>query len=113
MSSKLGLILSMLFVMIFFSMGLDVISVQLIYNDLDAKSIAISYQISQYGTIDSSIKTAIESNYKVRFTCLSNCSPVFGDVVIYQIARDYQPIIIRQDTMTISIERNAIIGYYN
>ena len=113
MSSKLGLILSMVFVTLFFAMGLDMICVQVIYNDLDSKSIAISYQISQYGTINSDIKNAIENKYHVTFTCVDNCSPKFGDVVTYQIAKDYRPIIIQKEAMTISVERSAIIGYYN
>ena len=113
MSSKIGLILSMLFVTLFFAMGLDVVCVQVIYNDLDSKSIAISYQISQYGTINNEIKSSIENKYKVTFTCVDNCSPKFGDVVTYQISKDYRPIIIQKELMTISIERSAIIGYYN
>ena len=113
MSSKLGLILSMVFVTLFFAMGLDMISVQIIYNDLDSKSVAISYQISQYGTINSELKSAFESKYNVSFICVSNCSPRFGDVVTYQIAKDYRPIIIQKELMTISVERSAVIGYYN
>lgn len=113
MSSKLGLILSMIFVTLFFAMGLDMICVQIIYNDLDSKCIAISYQISQYGTIDNQLKSSIESTYKVNFTCINNCSPKFGDVVTYQISKDYRPIIIKQETMTISVERSAVIGFYN
>lgn len=103
----------MVFVTLFFAMGLDMICVQIIYNDLDSKGVAISYEISQYGTVNNEIKSSIESTYNVKFTCLTNCSPRFGDVVTYQISKDYRPIIIQQEMMTISIERTAIIGYYN
>lgn len=113
MSSKVGLILSMLFVTLFFALGLDLISVQFIYNDLDAKSVAISYRISEYGTIDDNIKSNIESTFGVTFKCTSNCSPLFGDVVTYTISKNYKPVIIDKNTMTISIERNAVIGYMN
>lgn len=113
MSSKLGLVFSMIFVTLFFALGLDLIAVQIIYSDLDAKSGAISYMISKYGTIDSDIKNAIEDKYDVSFTCTSNCSPLFGDVVTYVISRDYKPLMIRDDIMTISVERNAVIGYYD
>ena len=113
MSSKLGLILSMVFVTIFFAFGLDLIAVQMIYSDLDAKSVPISYLISRHGKVDDDIKSAIESKYSLTFQCTSNCSPVFGDVVTYVISREYHPIIIDQKDMTVSIERNAVIGYYN
>lgn len=113
MSSKLGLVLSMIFVTLFFAFGLDLITIQFIYNDLDAKSVAISYKISEYGTINNSIKQNIESTFNVNFTCVSNCSPMFGDVVTYVISKEYKPIIIDKNTMTISVERNAVIGYMN
>ena len=113
MSSKLGLVLSMIFVTLFFAFGLDLITIQFIYNDLDAKSVAISYKISEYGTINNSIKQNIESTFNVNFTCVSNCSPMFGDVVTYVISKEYKSIIIDKNTMTISVERNAVIGYMN
>ena len=113
MSSKLGLVLSMFFVVLFVAVGIDLISIQFIYNDLDAKSVAISYQISEYGTINDEIKNNIEVTYNVTFTCTNNCSPLFGDVVTYVISTNYQPVIIDKNTMTISLERNAVIGYMN
>ena len=113
MSSKLGLVLSMIFVTMFFAFGLDLICIQFIYNDLDAKSVAISYKISQYGTINESFKQSIEETFNVTFTCTNNCSPMFGDTVTYVIAKEYKPMIINKDTMTISVKRNAVIGYMN
>ena len=97
----------------FFAFGIDLICVQFIYNDLDAKSVAISYKISEYGTIDKTIKSNIESTFKVTFTCTSNCSPIFGDVVTYTISKNYKPIIMDSRDMVITIERNAVIGFYN
>ena len=97
----------------FFAFGLDLISIQFLYNDLDAKSVAISYKISQYGTVNESLKQNIEETFNVTFRCTSNCSPMFGDTVTYVISKEYKPMIIQKDTMTISVERNAIIGYMN
>ena len=113
MSSKLGIMLSMIFITIFFAFGLDLVSIQFIYNDLDSKSIAISYEISRYGTLNESFKDSLEQKYNVSFTCKSYCTPMFGDVVTYVISKDYKPLIINKDTMTISVERNAVIGYLN
>lgn len=113
MSSKLGLVLSMLFVSIFFAFGIDLIAVQVIYSDLDAKSVAISYKISKYGTVNEEVKNNIEQTYGVTFRCVENCSPLFGDTVTYVISKDYKPVIIKNELMTISIKRNAVIGYLN
>ena len=103
----------MIFVTMFFAFGLDLICIQFIYNDLDAKSVAISYKISQYGTINETFKQNIEETFHVTFTCTNNCSPMFGDTVTYVISKEYKPMMIKQDTMTISVERNAVIGYMN
>ena len=48
MSSKLGLILSMMFVIMFFLFGVDLICIQYVYSDLDAKSISISSVIFSF-----------------------------------------------------------------
>lgn len=113
MSSKMGLILSMIFITLFFSLGIDMVSIQIIYSDLDAKSVPISYRISEHGIIDESLIATIEQDFNVKFTCKSNCQPRFGDTVTYVISKDYKPIVIKKETMSVAIERSAVIGYYN
>ena len=113
MSSKFGLILSMLFVSLFFGLGVDMISIQIIYSDLDAKSVAISYRISEYGTIDDSLVQSIQNDFNVTFTCQSNCQPLFGDTVTYIISRMYKPLVVQKEQMTVNVQRTAVIGYYN
>lgn len=112
MSSKLGLIFSLLFVFMFFALGTDLISVQYAISALDSKATAISYQIARHGNLEPTFVSAIESKYNVTFTCVDNCSPMFGDVVEYIISTEIQPMIMSAHEMTISIKRTAIIGYY-
>lgn len=112
MSSKLGLILSMLFVAMFFLFGVDLICIQFVFSDLDAKSISISYLISQHGGLDTEFIEEIETTYKVDFKCLNNCNPSFGDIVDYQISKDYSPLIISNEVMHITVYRSAAIGFY-
>ena len=112
MSSKIGLILSMLFVAMFFLFGVDLICIQFVFSDLDAKSISISYQISQHGGLDIEFINQIEATYKVDFKCLNNCNPLFGDIVDYQISTDYSPLIISTDVMHLTVYRSAAIGFY-
>ena len=112
MSYKFGLMLSMLFVLMFFTLGVDIINVQFVMSDLDAKSIAISYIISEHGKLDKRTIIKIESTYQVEFTCLDNCNPQFGDVVNYKISREITPIVINRGPMEVSIVRSAVIGYF-
>ena len=113
MSYKISFILSMVFVMMFFLFAGDLISLQFIYSDLDAKSVTISYLISEHGILDEPFIESIENKYKVDFVTADNYSPLFGDEVTYVIARSYQPLIISQKKMTVSVERTTVIGYYH
>ena len=112
MSSKIGTILSLIFVSIFFLFGVDLMCLQFTLSNLDAKSVNISYAISQKGTIDETLITQIEEKYDVEFECLSNCNPIYGDIVDYKINSEYKPIVISKDVMKVSVKRYAVIGYY-
>ena len=63
MSYKIGLILSMVFVAMFFLFGADLISIQSVYSSLDSKANNISYLISRSGVIDEELITT--SNHPI------------------------------------------------
>lgn len=113
MSSKFGLILSMFFVVAFLLFGIDMIGIQFIYSELDQKAISISYLISKRGNIDDEYITSLEMKYDVNFTCLTNCNPMFGDIVEYKLEDTYKPLVISNQEMVVSVYRSAVIGYYN
>ena len=103
----------MIFVALFFMFAGDMICLQFIYSDLDAKSVTISYLISEHGTLDDGFINNIENKYNVDFVTADNYSPLFGDEVTYVIAKHYKPLIMSKDEMTISIKRTTVIGYYH
>lgn len=113
MSYKISFILSMTFVVMFFLFSGDMISLQFLYSDLDAKSVTISYLISDHGGLDDDFISAIENKYDIDFVSADNYSPLFGDEVTYVIAKQYRPLIMSSEYLTISIERTTVIGYYN
>ena len=113
MSYKISFILSMVFVCMFFLFSGDMISLQFIYSDLDAKSVTISYLISDHGSLDENFINYIENKYDIDFVYADNYAPLFGDEVTYVIAKEYKPLMMSKDIMTISISRTTIIGYYN
>ena len=112
MSYKVGLILSTVFIALFFCFGIDLLTIQFTYSDLEAKSTSISYQISKHGSLDSTFVETLMQRYKIQFVCNSNCSPLFGDVVNYTISKQIETIVISEGPMTISLNREAIIGYF-
>ena len=78
MSYKVGLILSMIFISMFFLFGADLISIQSVYSSLDSKANNISYLISRSGVIDEEFINYVESYYYVDFDCPLNLTPTFG-----------------------------------
>lgn len=113
MSSKIGYLLSMIYVVMFIALGVDLITIQYAYSALDSKSVSISYLISEHGTLDDSLIETIEKRYNVDFTCTGNCAPLFGDEVQYKISTEIKPIIVSKETITITINRSTVIGFYN
>ena len=112
MSYKVGLILSMIFVALFFLFGADLITIESVYSALDAKANNISYIISRNGVIDDDFIDYIETTFAVEFDCPKNLSPTFGEKIIYQISTDYHPLVISKQEMTIAIKRMTIVGFY-
>ena len=112
MSYKVGLILSMIFVALFFLFGADLITLESTFSVLDAKANNISYIISRNGVIDDEFINYIETTFSVDFDCPKNLSPTFGEKIIYQISTSYHPIVISKEEMTISIKRMTIVGFY-
>ena len=112
MSSKMGLILSLFFVVLFVAFGIDMINVQFAYSSLDSKCVAISYRISKNGTLDKVFIHSLEEEYNVDFVCVGNCQPLFGDVVTYQVSTYIDALIISNSAVKVTIERTAIIGFY-
>ena len=112
MSYKVGLILSMVFVALFFLFGADLITLESTYSLLDAKANNISYIISRTGVIDSAFVNYIESTFNVDFSCPKNLSPSFGEQIEYQISTSYRPLVISKNEMTITIKRMTIVGFY-
>lgn len=112
MSSKLGLIISLAFVAMFFAFAGDMVSLQFAYTALDSISVTIGQLISEEKTINQTFINNVEQSFNVDFTLLNEEEPLFGDVVNYIIARDFKPMVISKEAITLSIKRSSIIGYY-
>ena len=112
MSSKFGTILSLLFVAFFVALASDILTIQYLYSDLDAKSTSISYIISKYGKVTDNLEATLEERYQVEFTCLNYCITSPGNVIDFVVSKKYKPVFISKNEITISVKRQAIIGYY-
>ena len=112
MSSKIGVILSMIFVALFFFLSVDVICLQFSYSDLDSKGITICYYISKECRVDTEFINYLNNKYNVSITNLSQTSIIYGDVVEFDISKKYTPLIMSNKDFNLVIKRSAVIGYY-
>lgn len=114
MGSKLGLILSIGIIFFAFLFGADLIMIQINYTDLDALSTTISYKISKEAEIsDSLISMCEERNIKIVALNESATGYQKGDVFSYQLIREYQPLVLGNDSFDITITRHAVISILN
>ena len=112
MSSKIGLLISLSFFILFFLLSIDVICIQYHYSDLDARSVSIGYDIAHLSVLNEGNIEELEGKHHVNIENISNRNPEFGDVIYYTISRSYHPLIVSNEEMVIKIERSIVIGYY-
>lgn len=112
MSSNLGMIISMFFVVAFLLLGGDMTCLSAAYNELDSISITIGYIIAKNARVDQEFITVIEDRYDVNFMNIAPQNPAMGDVVEYVIYRDYNPLILSKDPIRLCASRTTVIGYY-
>ena len=113
MSYKLGLLLSLAFVMAVLLLAGDLMNVVIIKNSPDALSLTVSYRIAQEGTISEGTKSLI-SSYGARYRLEDGERTSFriGDTVTYFLEKDYSPFVLGKDIRQVSVRRSAVIGYY-
>ena len=112
MSYKIGLLLSMVFVALFFLFGADLLSLQSAYSVLDSKANNISYIISRNGRIDDAFIAYIEETYNVDFKCEKNYAPTFGEEIVFEISTTYSPLVISKEEMVLTVQRMTVVGFY-
>ena len=113
MSYKIGLILSMLFLAQLFVLTGDLISVQIIYTNLDAVSVVAGNLISSRGGLDEEIVNLVYEQSGGQIMAVGDETPMFGAVYTYKIVREFTPWVMSSEPMEICVTRSVVIGYYS
>lgn len=113
MSYKLGLLLSLTFLMSILLLSGDLVNITIIKNTLHSLSLIVSYRLQSEYQISSETKKLIES-YGATYTLESVGRNAFriGETVTYYLRKDYAPFVLGREVMHVSVRRSAIIGYY-
>lgn len=112
MSSKIGLIFSMVFMIAFLLLGGDMLSLSATYSTLDSNSISIGYLIAKTGRTDTEYINYLEESFKVQFLSITPENPNNGDVVKFTIYKMYDPLLISTTPIRLTASRTTVIGYY-
>ena len=112
MAYKLGMIISMLFLATLFVFTGDLISIQIIYTNLDAVSVVAGNLISIRGGIDQEIVNLVYEQSGGSIVALGDETPMLGAIYEYKISRDFTPWVMSNNPMEISVTRSVVIGYY-
>ena len=112
MSYKIGLILSMVFVVAFLLLGGDMLCLSAAYSALDSNSISIGYLIAKSGRVDTEYLSYLEGTFNITFLSISPSNANSGDVVEFTIYRMYDPLIISTGELRLTASRTTVIGYY-
>ena len=112
MSYKIGLILSMFFVVCFLLLGGDMLCLSSAYSSLDSTAITIGYLIAKTGRTDSEFQTYLSETYNINFETILPSQPQQGDVVKFVIYRYYDPLVLSTENIKLSASRTTVVGYY-
>ena len=114
MGSKIGLILSLVFMHLIMLFGIDLICIQYVYTSLDSFSTSITFNISRNGYISEDLKNYVYEEYKANLYSLDEegTQYQYGDTLNYCLEKEYEPLIL-PETYLIKIKRFAIIKIYN
>ncbi len=109
----MGFILSLLFLVQLFALLGDLLSIQIVYNNLDALSVNAGYLISRYGTINTIVTNFVSEEENATIVALGEKTARVGELFKYKISKNYSPLIIKNEDIEISISRSIIVGYFN
>lgn|SRR5574344_1453857 len=111
MGYKLGLILSLVFIVQIFIFCTDIIAVQYMYSSLDALSLEVGKLITYKGRLTDDIRVYAQGKMDCEVMCVSACNPSAGDILTYTLTCQYTPIVMSKTPWNIKITRGALIGF--
>lgn len=112
MAYKLGLLLSLAFLMAVILLVGDMTLLSGVRSSVDALSMTVAYRISYEGTLSQATKDLV-SSYGASIALEKGEAMRIGDVVTFSISKTYAPFVIQKDPLTITVRRSTVVGYYD
>jgi len=111
MSYKLGLLLSLVYMISTLLLGGDIFCLIAVHNNLDAIALTVSYRISMDGRVSNETIDWIR-NEGAEYVAVTETTPRIGDTFVFEIYKDYEPMIIKKSTIRVAVRRSTVVGFY-
>lgn len=112
MASKLGFLLTLFFIVEVIAFSGDIYSVQAIHSALDSASISIAKKISLEGGVTQEV-VRLATKHNAILEPVTTGAVRAGDVYIFNLMREYTPLVMSDSTINIVVTRSTVIGYLN
>ncbi len=111
MAYKLGLMLSIVFVMSVMLLGGDIIGISSVHSSLDSLSLVVARAIGKEGKVSSATSKLVRS-YRARILYDNSKTPAVGEKLTFTLSRYYQTFVMSKERLEITVKRTVIVGYY-
>lgn len=111
MSYKLGLLLSVAFLVATFLFGADLILLNAMYQQVDGVALVVAQRIALDGVVGDKTIAYVESQ-GAKYVALTYESPAVGDAFTFAIEKAYTPIIMTKSAFNVRVVRTCIAGFY-
>ncbi len=112
MASKLGLMLSSVFIVFVLLTVGDLMCVSTIRSGLDSLAVTVGYRLAKDGYYSSDAANLI-SKYGATFTAITKSAPRVGDTYEFALSKEYTPLFMSKNTMVITVTHATIVGFYD
>ncbi len=112
MAYKMGLLLSIPFLMMVLLLSADMTDIAIIKNGLDAVALTVGYRIAYEGRLSQETIDFV-SSFGADISLETSFTPRIGDTVIFSLSKEYDSLVVSKDPLTIVVKRSTVVGYYD
>lgn len=110
MAYKFSMLLSLVFLIFAFMLAGDITIVSSIRSELDNLALTVSYRLARDGYLSTEALNLI-GDFGAELIEIDDEQPAFGQTVRFILGKEYDPLLISKETMTITVKGAAVVGY--
>lgn len=112
MASKLGFMLSSIFLVFVLLSAGDLLCLSQVRAVLNNLAVTVAYRISKDGYVSNTTKSLI-ADYGATYVPVTKGFPSVGESYTFRLTKEYKPLIMSKNAMVITVSHTAIVGFYD